>query len=109
MGHRVWRWIGMYEHDRFTTFQFFEDRLQNSIAQVHAVGVREQHKSIEPEDVNCVRQLLQGRIDIWQRETGKACKAVWLCANELGSKSVAPARQSRGLGTVPGMHAGCTD
>src|ERR1700731_304039 len=108
MGNRVWRRIGMYEHDRFTTFQFFEDRLQHSVAQVHADGVREQHKSIEPEDVNCVRQLLQGRIDIRQRDTGKACQAVWLCANEFGCKFVAPARQSRSLGTVAGMHAGCT-
>ena len=108
MGSRVWRRIWMHEHDRFTTFQFVEDRLQHRIAQVHAVGVREQHKSIELEDVNCVRQLLQGRIDVRQRETGKARKTVWLLANEFGCKFVAPARQSRSLGTVPGMHAGCT-
>src|SRR3989442_11010522 len=64
MGNRVRRRIGMYEYDRLTTLQFIEDRLQNSIAQIHTGGVREQRKSIEPEDVKCVRQLLQGRIDI---------------------------------------------
>src|SRR5580704_869984 len=108
MGNRVWRRIRMYEQDRVTTFQFFEDRLQYSIAEVNAVGVREQYKSIQPEDLICVRQLLQGGIDIRQRETGKAGKAVWLGANELSCKFIAPARQRRGLGTVRGMHAGCT-
>src|ERR1700719_2095861 len=106
MRNRVWRRIRMYEHDRLTTFQFFEDRLQHSIAQVDAVGVRKQYKSIEPEDVTCVRQLLQGGVDIRQRETGKAGKAIWLRANELSGKFIAPARQNRGLGTVAGMHAG---
>ena len=33
--------------DRFATLQFFEDRLQHGIAQVHAVGVREQHNAME--------------------------------------------------------------
>ena len=32
----------MHVHDRMATLQLFEDRLQHSIAQVHAVCVREQ-------------------------------------------------------------------
>src|SRR5438128_5016792 len=96
MGNRVWRRIGVYEHDRLTTLQFFEDRLQCSIAQIHSVGVREQYKSIEPEGVTCVRQLLKRRVDRREREARKARKAVRLCLHEFGSEFVAPARQRGG-------------
>jgi hypothetical protein len=48
----------MYVDDCFATLQFFEDRLQHGITQVYAVGVREQYDAIEPEDVECVGELL---------------------------------------------------
>ena len=51
----VWRRIGVHEDDGLATLQFFEDRLQYGIAQIHAVGVREQHNAIELEDVRRVR------------------------------------------------------
>src|SRR5690242_21232081 len=108
MGDRVRRRIGMYEYDRSTTLQFIEDRLQHRVAQIYTGRVREERESIEPEDVKCVRQLLQGRVDIRQRDTGKTCKPVRPSADELGREFVAPARQSRSFGTVPRMHAGCT-
>src|SRR6267378_5575036 len=51
---RVWRWVGMHKDDRPAAFKLLEDRLQGSVSQVHAVGVREENKTLEPEDVDCV-------------------------------------------------------
>ena len=39
MRNGVWRRIGVHEDDRSATLQFFEDRLQYGIAQIHAGGV----------------------------------------------------------------------
>ena len=108
MRNCVWRGIGVYVDDGLATLQFFEDGLQQGIAQVHAVGVREQHNAIEPEDVERVRQLFERRIDIWQRDTRKRCKSVWPCVNEFGREFVAPARQSRRLEAISRVHARCT-
>ena len=44
--------------------KFFEDWVQGRVSEVHAVGIRKENKAIEPEDVECVGELLQGGIDI---------------------------------------------
>ena len=71
---RVWRWIGMHKDHRLAAFKFFEDRLQSSVSQVHAPGAREENKTIESENVECVRQLFQRGIDTRQREASEICK-----------------------------------
>jgi hypothetical protein len=53
----VWRRIGMYIDDGFMSLKFFEDRLQDRVSEVHAVGIREENKAIEPEDVECVEEV----------------------------------------------------
>src|SRR6266478_6650846 len=93
MRRRVWRWVGMHKDDRPAAFKLLEDRLQGSVSQVHAVGVREENKTIESEDVDCVRQLLQRGIDIRQRDASETCKPVQSCMNEVGREFVARMRQ----------------
>src|SRR6266436_10094507 len=93
----VWRWIGMHKDHRLAALKLFEDRLQSSVSQVHAPGVREENKTIEPEDVECVRQLFQRGIDIGQRDASETCKPVRSCMNEFGREFVAPPRQRPSL------------
>jgi hypothetical protein len=73
-----------------------------------AVGIREENKAIKPEYVECVRQLLQGGIDIRQWETGETSKPVRPCMDEFGREFVAAARQSPRFGTISRVHAGRT-
>jgi hypothetical protein len=49
----------MYADDGFAVLKFFENRLQDRVSDVHAVGIRKENKAIEPEDVECVGELLQ--------------------------------------------------
>ena len=58
MGARVRRRIGMHIDHGFAALQFFENRLQDRVSEVHAVGIRKENKAIEPEDVECVGELL---------------------------------------------------
>src|SRR6266404_8519482 len=97
MRNCVWRWIGMHKDHRLAALKFFKNRLQSSVSQVHALGVREENKTIEAEDVECVRQLFQRGVDIRQRETSETCKPVRSCMNEFGREFVAPSRQRPGL------------
>src|SRR5712671_4740018 len=105
MCRRVWRWVGMHKDDRAAVVKFLEDRLQSSVSQVHAVGVCEENKTIESEDVDCVRQLLQRSIDIRQREASETCKAVRSCINELGCEFVAATRQRSSLQAIAKVHS----
>src|SRR6266850_361862 len=93
----VWRWIGMHKDRRLATLKFFEDRLQSSVSQVHAHRVREENKTIEFEDVECVRQLFQRGIDIRQWDASETCKLVRSGMNEFSREFVAPPRQRPGL------------
>src|SRR5437773_9782289 len=97
MRRRVWRWVGMHKDDCLTAFKLLEDRLQSSVSEVHAVGVREENKTIESKDVDCVRQLLQRGIDIRQRDASETCKPVRSCMNEFGREFVTPTRQRPSL------------
>jgi len=54
----------MYIDDGFASLKFFENRLQAGVSEVHTVRIRKDNKAIEPEDVECVGELLQGGIDI---------------------------------------------
>src|SRR5882724_4677478 len=105
MRRRGWGWVGMHKDDRLAAFKLLEDRFQGSVSQVHAVGVRKENKTIESEDVDCVRQLLQRGIEIRQRETSETCKAVRSCMNEFGREFVAPARQRPSLQAVAKVHS----
>src|SRR5258708_39070078 len=93
----VWRWIGMHKDNRLPALKFFEDRFQSSISQVHAPGVRKENKTVEFEDVECVRQLFQRGIDIRQWDASETCKLVRSGMNEFGREFVAPPRQRPGL------------
>jgi hypothetical protein len=44
----------MHIDNGFAALQFFENRLQDRVSKVHAVGIRKENKAIEPEDVECV-------------------------------------------------------
>ncbi len=48
----------MHIDDGFAALKFFEDTLQDGVSEVNAVGVREENKAIEPEDVECVGEFL---------------------------------------------------
>jgi hypothetical protein len=39
------------------SLKFFEDRLQDRVSEVHAVGIREKNKAIAPEDVECIGEV----------------------------------------------------
>src|SRR5689334_10096793 len=105
MSNRVWRWIGMYEEHRLAALKFCENRLQNSIAQVHALRVREENKTIELKDVECVRQFFERVIDVRQRETSETCKAVRCGMNEFGRELVASPRQRPSLLAITKVHS----
>ncbi len=98
----------MHIDDGFAALKFFEDRVQDRVSEVHAVGIREENKAIEPEDVQCVRELLQRGIDIRQGKAGETSESVWSFMNELGREFVAAARQSPSFGAISRVHAGCT-
>jgi len=66
----------MHIDDGFAALKFFEDRLQGRVSEIYAAGIREENKAIEPEDIECVRQLLQRGIDIRQGEAGETSKPV---------------------------------
>jgi len=66
----------MHIDDGFAALKFFEDRLQDRVSEVHAVGIRKENKAIEPEDVERVRQFLQGGIEIRQGEAGETSEPV---------------------------------
>jgi hypothetical protein len=61
----------MHIDDGFAALKFFDDRFQDGVSEVHAVGIRKENKTIEPEDVECVRELLRGGIDIRRQGGGR--------------------------------------
>src|SRR6202140_145784 len=99
----------MHIDDGIASLKFFEDRLQGSVSEVGAVGIRKENKAIEPKDVECVGELLQGGLDIRQREAGETSKPVRLCMNQFGREFVAPPRQSPSFGAISRVHAGRTE
>ena len=82
------------------TLKLFENPLRDRVSEVHAVGIRKENNAIEPEDVECVGELLQGGIDIRQGEAGETSKTVRPCLNEFGREFVTPARQSPRSGAI---------
>jgi hypothetical protein len=48
MSNRVRRRIGMHIHDRFAALKFLENRLQDRVSEVDAVGIRKKNKAIQP-------------------------------------------------------------
>jgi hypothetical protein len=54
----------MHIDNCFAPLKFLEDRLQDWVSEVHAVGIREKNKAVETEDVERVREFLQRGIDI---------------------------------------------
>src|SRR6266851_2216422 len=103
----VWRWIGMHKDHRLAALKFFEDRLQSSVSQVHTPGVREENKTIESENVDCVRQLFQRGIYIRQWDASETCKPVRSGMNEFGREFVAPTRQRPSLLAIAKVHSRC--
>src|SRR6266446_7015878 len=93
----VGRWIRMHKDHRLAALKFCEHRLQSSVSQVDAPGVREENKTIEFDDVDCVRQLFERGIDVRQRKASETCKPARSCINEFGGEFVAPPRQRLGL------------
>src|SRR2546426_8197297 len=100
MRQRVWRWVGMHKDDRAAAFEFLEDGLQSRVSQIHAVGVREKNNTIQSEDVNCIRQLLQRRINIRERDASETGKPVRSCMDKFRRDFVAPARQRPSLPAI---------
>jgi hypothetical protein len=68
----------MHIDDCLATFEFFENRLQESVSQIDAVGVREKNEPIQLKDIECIQEFLKGGSDIWQGEAGESSKAIWL-------------------------------
>src|SRR6266852_4398702 len=83
MRYSVGRWIRMHKDHRLAALKLFEDRLQSGVSQVDAPGVREENKTIEFEDVDCVRQLFERGIDVRQRKASETCKPVRSSMNEI--------------------------
>ena len=104
----VWRRVGMQKDHGLAALQFFEDRFQDRIAQRHPVGVREQHNTIELENIERVRQLLQRRVNVRQRETSDTRKPVWPGQKQFGREFIAAARQGLRFGAVSRVLAGRT-
>src|SRR6266480_3455744 len=94
---RIWRRVWVHKDHRLAALKLCEDRLQSSVSQIHAPRVSEENKSVESEDVECVRQLFQRGIDIRQRKTSETCKSVRSGLNEFGREFVASARQRPSL------------
>src|SRR4051812_15280128 len=105
MRRSVWRRIRMHKDDRLAAFELVEDGLQRNIAEVNSIGVREENKAIQSENVQGVREFLQGRINIRQRETGETRKPVGPRVNEFGRERVAPARQRSSLLAIAKMNS----
>jgi len=66
----------MHIDDGFAALKFFENRLQDRVSEVHAVGIRKENKAIEPEDVERVRQFLQGGIEIRKGQASETSEPV---------------------------------
>jgi hypothetical protein len=49
--------------DGFSALKLFENWFKSRIAEVHAIGIREENEAIEIQDIKCVREFLQGAID----------------------------------------------
>src|SRR6266404_8599036 len=105
MSYSVWRRVWVHKDHRLAALKFCEDRLQSSVSQIHAPRVREQNKTIEFEDVECVRQLSQRGINVGQREAGETCEPVRSCMNEFGREFVAPPRQRPRLLAIAKVHS----
>src|SRR5258706_16038381 len=105
MSYSVWRRVWVHKDHRLAALKFCEDRLQSSVSQVHATGVREENKTIEFENIECVRQLFQRRIDIRQRQTSETCESIRSVMNEFGREFVAPPRQRPGLLAIAKVHS----
>ena len=48
----------MHIDDGLAAIQLFENRLQDRVSEVHAVGIRKENKAIEPENVEGVGEFL---------------------------------------------------
>src|SRR5258705_621221 len=105
MSYSVWRRVWVHKDHRLAALKFCEDRLQSSVSQVHAPGVREEHNTIESEDVERVCQLFQRGIDIRQWETSETCEPVRSGLNEFGREFVASPCQRPGLLAVAKVHS----
>ncbi len=71
-------------------------------------GAVEVLSEIEPEDVECVREFLQGGIDIRQGKAGETSEPIRPCMDEFGREFVAAARQGPRFGAIPRVHSGRT-
>src|SRR6266404_1714147 len=105
MSYSVWRRVWVHKDHRLAALKFCEHRLQSSVSQIHAPSVREQNKTIEFENVECVRQLFQRGVDIRQRETSETCESIRSGVNEFGCEFVTPPRQRPGLLAITKMHS----
>ena len=76
MRNRVRRRIGMYIDDGFAALQFFENRLQGRVSEVHAIGIGKENEAIEPEDVERMGELLQRGIYVRQRQAGETSEPI---------------------------------
>ena len=45
--------------DSLAALQFFENRFQDGISEIHAIGIRKEHNAMETEDIERVGELLQ--------------------------------------------------
>jgi len=50
--------LGMHIDDGFPALQLFENRLQDRVTEVHAVGIRKENHFVELEDVECVGEFV---------------------------------------------------
>src|SRR6266404_4837195 len=105
MSYSVWRRVWVHKDHRLAALKFCEHRLQSSVSQIHAPRVREENKSVELKDVECVRQLFQRGIDVRQRKASETCKPVRSCMNEFGREFVASARQRPSLLAIAKVHS----
>jgi hypothetical protein len=83
----------MHIDNGFVALKSFEDWLQDRVSEVHARGIREENTAIEPDDVECVRQLLQGASTSGKGgRQAKPPNRSGLAVNEFGREFVAAAR-----------------
>src|SRR5258706_6180959 len=105
MSYSVWRRVWVHKDHRLAALKFCEHRLQSSVSQIHAPSVREQNKTIEFENVECVRQLSQRGINVGQRKASETCKPVRSCMNEFSREFVASPRQRPSLLAITKVHS----
>src|SRR5450432_1628362 len=95
----------MDEDDGPAALQLFENGVDLLVAEIDTARVREQNDTIELQDVEGVRELAEGAIDVGQRQAGEGTKPVRTRLHEPCSKLVAATSQRPSTPVTPRVDA----